>query len=54
MKTDNQWIWDITLRPNINTHHLQQFVDLWFIVREVSLNPEIADTIRWKWTANGE
>jgi len=52
--SDNQCIRNITIRPNFNTHHLQQFVDLWIIVREASLNPEIADTIRWKWTASGE
>jgi hypothetical protein len=43
---DNQWIRDIMLRPNITKHHLQQFIDLWVIVREVRLNPEIADLIR--------
>ncbi|RLN22451.1 hypothetical protein C2845_PM07G11600 [Panicum miliaceum] len=37
-----QWIHDTTLCPNISTHHLQQFIDLWVIVREVRLNPEVA------------
>jgi len=52
--SDNRWIRDIMLRPNFNIHHLEQFIDLWAIAREVSLNPEITDTIRWKWTTNGE
>ncbi|PVH48138.1 hypothetical protein PAHAL_4G258500 [Panicum hallii] len=33
---DNQWIRDIMLRPNITKHHLQQFIDLWVIVRETA------------------
>ena len=41
--SDNQCIRNITIRPNFNTHHLQQFVDLWIIVREASLNPEIVE-----------
>ena len=51
---DNQWIRDIALHPTITSHHLQQFVDLWLIVRDVHLSPGVADTIRWKWTSNGE
>ena len=51
---DNQWIRDITVGPNFSLHHLQQFVNPRLAFRETSLNPDTEDTIRWKWTANGE
>jgi len=51
---DNQWIRDITVGPNFSLHHLQQFIELRLAFRETSLNPDTEDTIRWKWTANGE
>ena len=51
---DNQWIRDIALHPTISSQHLQQFMDLWLIVRDVHLSPGVADTIKWKWTPNGE
>jgi len=52
--TDNRWIRDLTVGPNCSLHHLQQLVELWFAVKDTSINPGAEDTIRWKWTANGE
>jgi len=52
--TNNRWIRDITVSPNFDMGHLQQFVDLWLVVRDVRLNPDTVDTIRWKCTANRE
>ena len=51
---DNRWIRDIALHPTISSQHLLQFIDLWLIVRDVHLSPGVADTIKWKWTPNGE
>jgi hypothetical protein len=33
---------------------LNQFVELWSMLRSVALNPETRDEIIWKWTPNGE
>ena len=52
--TNNRWIRDITVSPNFDTGHLQQFVDLWLVMRDVRLNPDTVDTIRWKWTPSGD
>ena len=36
--TDNRWIRDLTVGPNCSLHHLQQLVELWFAVKDTSIN----------------
>jgi hypothetical protein len=49
--SNNNWIpsvWYISTREQ-----LLQFVNLWSMLRNVSLNPLAKDEIRWEWTPNG-
>jgi hypothetical protein len=42
-------VWHISTREQ-----LLQFVDLWTMLRNESLNPLEKDEIQWKWTPHGE
>ena len=46
--------WITVLRARITTTtQLQEFVGLWTILQNVQLQPDVQDTIIWKWTADG-
>jgi hypothetical protein len=44
-----QGVWCISTREE-----LSQFMELWSMLRNVALNLESRDEIKWKWTLNGE
>jgi hypothetical protein len=46
--------WVQGVRRISTREELIQFVELWSMLRNVSLNPAVRDEIKWKWTRNGE
>jgi hypothetical protein len=51
---DDAWISKITLDNSFTEEHLSQFVDLWALISNVNLDPEVEDDISWKLTPNGQ
>jgi hypothetical protein len=49
---NNNWIQSV--RCISTRKQLLQFINLWSMLRNVSLNPLAKDEIRWKWMPNGE
>jgi hypothetical protein len=44
----------LSTEATISIEHLTQFVQLWALIRNVQLNDDLDDDIRWKLTSNGE
>jgi hypothetical protein len=51
---DNEWITKLSTEATISIEHLTQFVQLWALIRNVQLNDDLDDDIRWKLPSNGE
>ena len=49
---NNNWI--RCIKPNPEFAVLAQFTDLWRRLQDVQLTPDMADSIRWRWTADGQ
>lgn len=50
---DNAWIRSVRLVENFSMEHLTQFVNLWVLLLEVELDPNVEDYITWKLTEDG-
>lgn len=46
--------WIRAVRNISTTEQLREYVDLWILLRHVTLVQGTKDVVQWKWTANGE
>jgi hypothetical protein len=46
--------WIQAVRRIATREELLQFVDLWSMLRNITLNPRVKDEIKWKWMPNSE
>jgi hypothetical protein len=49
---NNKWIDHIY--PPTTQAEINDFVHLWEAIKDIQLNPEVEDEIKWRWTENGE
>lgn len=48
------WIRDVRRAEGLMLLHIQEFVTLWGMLRDIQLNHNLEDRIRWKFTESGE
>lgn len=52
---NSNWVQDIDfMHRSISARHFTEYISLWRIAQQVTLQPNIADTVTWKLIANGE
>jgi hypothetical protein len=49
---NNIWISHIT--PLVTPQEIREYVSLWEEVHQIQLHDNVDDSIRWRWTADGE
>jgi hypothetical protein len=49
---NNKWI--DHMYPPTTQAEVNDFVHLWEAIKDIQLNPEVEDEIKWRWTENGE
>lgn len=49
---DNRWISHVT--PLVTSQEIREYVMLWEEVSQIQLRENVQDSIRWRWTVDGE